>query len=523
MAALRPRVLVGYTRSNPLTVMAAVVPGLIALGICSYQLVLPNVLFGVNGYDDGVYFGAAVRLVHGVLPYRDFVFEHPPGIALLMAPIAAIGREIGTRDAMAVARCVTAVVAGLNATMAAIALRHRGLAAMLGAGLALALFPEAVGGDSTVLLEPYVVCFCLLGVVIAFEDGSLANRRRLFISGLAFGFAGAVKVWAIFPVIAMLVCMLPRWKDCVRPFATGLLLGFGIPSLPFFFLAPHSFVHDVVVAQLSRGTSGVDAFSVSHRLLLITGLYGLLGDQATPGLVTGVTIGSAVIAVAIYAIAARRMTRMEWFVLGAAGWVLLGLLLLSPLFVEPYAYFSAAFLALLVGVCLGSISRVISRISGAAAVPVAILSIALLALVIQRDLSYARSDLSGKTDPGEAVAATIPEGTCVIFDTPTVLIIANRYVPARQGCPDLVDPFGVWLASDPAHPPPFYGPYSPEFLKMWRAWFERADYVVQVAPQSNFFPWPTDRLSWFNANYRLVFSQPGVYVYAHYAEARGTT
>ncbi len=59
-----------------------------ALAILSYQLGLPNVLFGLHGYngdgyDDGVYLGAAIRFVNGVLPYRDFALLHPPGIVLL--------------------------------------------------------------------------------------------------------------------------------------------------------------------------------------------------------------------------------------------------------------------------------------------------------------------------------------------------------------------------------------------------------------------------------------------------------
>ena len=48
--------------------------------------------------------GTAIRLVHGVLPYRDYAFVHPPGIALLMTPAALVGRFVGTHDAMAVAR-----------------------------------------------------------------------------------------------------------------------------------------------------------------------------------------------------------------------------------------------------------------------------------------------------------------------------------------------------------------------------------------------------------------------------------
>ena len=43
-----------------------------------YQATRPGFLFGVNEYDDGPYFGSAVRLVHGTLDYRDFILVQPP-------------------------------------------------------------------------------------------------------------------------------------------------------------------------------------------------------------------------------------------------------------------------------------------------------------------------------------------------------------------------------------------------------------------------------------------------------------
>src|SRR6478735_7565455 len=92
--------------------LPALVPGLVALAICVYQLSRPHAFWGVHGADDGLYLGAALRLAHGALPYRDFAFVHPPGMAVLMGPLG-IFRD--TRDAMAGARVVTAFVTGLNA------------------------------------------------------------------------------------------------------------------------------------------------------------------------------------------------------------------------------------------------------------------------------------------------------------------------------------------------------------------------------------------------------------------------
>ena len=225
-------------RGDSAKIWIPLLAGLIALGICCYQLSLPYVLLGIhgytgNGYDDGVYLGAATRLVHGVLPYRDFDFLHPPGITLLMSPVALLGRLIGTRDAMAVARCVTALVAGLNAALAALVVRDKGKVAMAVAGGAMALFPLAVAADQSLLFGPYLVCFCLLGVLALFSGGDLARPRRVLLAGILFGFATCLKLWAVLPVVAALACCAPRWRRGLRPFLGGLVLGFGVPSLLF--------------------------------------------------------------------------------------------------------------------------------------------------------------------------------------------------------------------------------------------------------------------------------------------------
>jgi len=61
-----------------------------------YQYTRPGWLTGVTEYDDGPYFGSAVRLVHGVLPYRDYAFVQPPGIAVLMSPVGLLTYLTGT-------------------------------------------------------------------------------------------------------------------------------------------------------------------------------------------------------------------------------------------------------------------------------------------------------------------------------------------------------------------------------------------------------------------------------------------
>ena len=44
---------------------------------------------------------------------------------------------------------------------------------------------------------------CLLGALVLFDGDRLAGLRRLAWGGAAFGFAGAIKVWAILPVLVV--------------------------------------------------------------------------------------------------------------------------------------------------------------------------------------------------------------------------------------------------------------------------------------------------------------------------------
>ena len=72
--------------------------------------------------DVAVYLGAAVRLVQGLLPYRDFVFVQPPGSILLLTPFGALARLAGTRDALAALRCVEPLLAAADVLLAGRAL-----------------------------------------------------------------------------------------------------------------------------------------------------------------------------------------------------------------------------------------------------------------------------------------------------------------------------------------------------------------------------------------------------------------
>jgi alpha-1,2-mannosyltransferase len=179
----------------------------IASGLVFLELGTKTGLYGLTQFDDDVYFATVLHFVNGSLPYRDYVMVQPPGIAVVLAPIGILGRIFGARDGLAIARIVTAVVAGLNAAGVAVLLRRYGLSASLFGGLLFALFPPAYNADHTLMLEPYLVIFCLIAIALAFPVGAEAGTRRLVAAGISLGVAGSVKLWAVFPLVALLVVL----------------------------------------------------------------------------------------------------------------------------------------------------------------------------------------------------------------------------------------------------------------------------------------------------------------------------
>ena len=197
------------SRLTPVNLVIAAVT-VLALGLRLFYLTRPGYLLGVTEYDDGSYFGSAVRLVHGVLPYRDFVFVQPPGITLLMTPVALASRVTGTDGGLAIARVLTMLAGAAGVTTGRPAGTAPGRAGRADRPGVVAVYPDSVSSSHTLLVEPWLVLFCLIGAVAVFDgDQFTGSRRRLIWGGVAFGFAGVIEAWAIVPVLVLLVLMHP--------------------------------------------------------------------------------------------------------------------------------------------------------------------------------------------------------------------------------------------------------------------------------------------------------------------------
>ena len=494
----------------------------LALGICLHQLSLPGVLHGIDEYDDGFYLGTVMRLVNGTLPYKNFVYPQPPGLPLLLAPLGLFGRIVGTRTLMADIRILTAFVAATNAGLVAYLLRRRGVVPALVGGVGLALFPMAVAADKTLMLEPYLMLTCLIGMAVMFKGNELAGRRRLLIAGVVFGFACTLKLWAVLPAAIALACCLPKWRRQARPLFGGVLAGFLIPTLPFFLLAPSDFLRDLVAVQFLRHHAP-DTTSAADRLMYVTGIPGLPGIAATHRLAFELGAAFAVFVAVAYIVPIRR-TAFDWFALAAAT---LGVaaMFISPDFHFHYTYFPAVFVALLFGVACDRVARFVGSVAPRQlrlnkALPAAISVTAIGAVAVASIWGLGQLTRYDRINPGIitvgdkglAVEHVVPAGACTVTDEPGLTVTANRFVPNRASCPDIVDTFSTWIAYDPNTLPPSSGPYDPDLVAAWRSWLGAADYAVLTDSPFR-IPWSADLLAWFNQNYKLISTSYGAQVY----------
>ena len=241
---------------------AILVPLVIAGVLGVHRLAQPDALNGVLGYagwgyDDGVHLGVSLRLTNGALPYRDYVFLHPPGLTVVFAPLAVLARLTSGTDALAVGRVLIALIGLANVVLVGLLARRRGPLAMLLGGMALAVWPLAPDALRTLMVEPIVVLLVLTGAMLLFPDQKSATPRQVFWAGALFGIALSLRLLSILPILAALVVVIWLMRQSLKRFVVGLVTSLAITVLPFFSLGAftvHSagFRHAIVAAHLKR-------------------------------------------------------------------------------------------------------------------------------------------------------------------------------------------------------------------------------------------------------------------------------
>jgi alpha-1,2-mannosyltransferase len=497
---------------------------LLALGIRLFTLTRPGYLTGVTEYDDGVYLGATVRMIEGYMPYKDFALVEPPGILLLMTPVALIAKITTTVKGLALARLLTALASTACVPLVGNLVRYRGTVVTLVACGVLAVYPGDISTAHTLLLEPWMNLFCLLAMNAAFRRGSLARPGRLAWAGLALGFAGAIKFWAIAPAAVLFaLCLLTADGRAarLRAYLPTLAAGFIVPMAPFLLAAPVTLIRATISDQAVRSAGEVSP-GVGVRLANITGLIDILNNKGQLSLTAGahsmfaadatanlsgsssvgwlaiMLTGALVAVIAVcYVLQSRRLSQLEWLSLITAILATAAILYYSAFFYH-YPDFPAPWLALTLGGAAGILAgrpawrRIVIR-------GVAVVLVLIAALQIREMYPMRQSTAEG-------MAHRIPAGSCVVTDQVSLTIAADRFTDLPPGCPVIVDSLASTLVLSNGVSVYTGADHMPQVVAAWKSWFSKADYVW-LSPDHGSqrrVPWTPALSAWFNATFAKV-------------------
>ena len=488
---------------------------LLALALRLFLLSRPGYLLGVTEYDDGNYFGSAVSLIHGYLPYRSFLLVQPPGITLLMVPSALLSEAIGTAHAMATGRILTTLASSAGVVLVGLLLRHRGLVTVIvGCGI-LAVYPDSVSTARTVLVEPWLVLFCLLGALALFDGNRLtSSSKRLFWSGVAFGFAGCIEVWAIFPVIVVLIMLVPQWRR-LAVYVGGLAVGFLVPTLPFAALAPKRFYQSLYVAQVAP-RAGSTRVPLPARLSHMLGIINLPLPAHPRTVILAATAVLVVVVAAMIVVAWVRLHQappaLDWFALGTTA-VVTVMFMWPDQFHYHFAAFLAPFFAMSIALPLSRLLEALGQ--GTSWLPAddgrrlwkpAAVVAALAVLVLALDQASSESHLELRLAPVAAqIEKIIPKGACVATDQTSYLLMANRFSPDQANCPHMLDGLGSDLGFSNGLKPSSGAGKVPAVQSMWWDEFTRAQFVWLSYNSYRRVAWYPQLRAYFKANFVQVY------------------
>lgn len=393
--------------------------GLIAVSALALRL-FPLLLHGgplayLINYDEGIYFSASALLMRAVLPYRDFLFVHPPGMLVLLAPITVLGDPDA---AFAATRYVATLVgAGNVALVGAVALRAFGPLGGVSAALLYATFPEAVREERGPFLEPVLNLFCLAMAWFWLRPGS---SLRYATAGLLGGLALSVKTWGVIWLVAALAAA-PRDRRLASggSFLAGVAVAMALVVLPFALIAPEEFLAQIFGFHLVRGPQGVSG--ILPRLVSMSVRHPLTSVLAVAGL-----------ALAVAALRKGESTYARTGLFFAIVLVLtVASFLVAPIYFHRYASFLAPSAAVLGGLAVAWIHQR-TRARWPALAP------AILVLAAGSQAAFDLMTLRSFRAPHQlelatVIRETVPSGACMFALEPGWLVVAGRLPDARQG------------------------------------------------------------------------------------------
>lgn len=385
---------------------------------------------GFYNYDPAVYFAGSVGLAHGLMPYRDFLMLHPPGVMVGLLPYAELSRVIGESAAMKAARLTTMALGATTAALVSLSLRRLGKIAMLVGGLAYAAYWPAVYSERATWLEGYgsFLTVAAMALVLSAPAQGDATRRgwvRWALVGALLALACSVKIWS---VVALLPVLGFLWFS--RGLRTALIAGAGAAAaglamlLPFLVALPQMW-QMVVSDQLGRARGASDTLFM--RLDGLSGLNVEWSGSVTPQ----AWLALAVIALLTAASLWSATGRFAGLVSGAT----LLLLLTAPTWFRHYPGLIAGSLCLGLG---AGVSVVVHLLRArwqqlvAAVIP--------LALILTSGGFQLTEQVGTRFDGHKLKVLATEHPGCVTTDDPNSLIASNLLgANIQRGCPFVVD------------------------------------------------------------------------------------
>jgi len=235
-------------------------------------------------YDEAVYATSARLVLHGILPYRDFFFGHPPVGAFIFSPAMLLDSTAwGGPNAFAAARQLSLDYGLISVVLVfAVGYRLAGLWGATAASLVWSLDPRAVGLSTQVILDGPMVMFSFaallayLAVHPALAPETSARRQLigLALAGALATLSALTKAVGVTVLIAIVIDL--AWQR-LRPGAPrrglarnlgSVVVGVGAVSsialLPFVIAAPGELIRQGGLLPAAP-TQDADLADRSHR------------------------------------------------------------------------------------------------------------------------------------------------------------------------------------------------------------------------------------------------------------------
>jgi hypothetical protein len=392
-------------------------------------------LTGEGNYDDGVHFAGALALVAGKLPYRDFLFLHPPVILLALSPFAALAHVTSEGFGFAVARVAWMVLGAFNATAVSRLLRPLGTLSAVVGGLAYALYFPAVYAESTTMLEGLANALLLTALLLVVGGRSL---WRLGLAGVLLGLVPAVKIWGVVlvGVVIIWIWVTRGLRGGLTVLAASALSGTAV-LLPFYLISPVRMWEMVVRAQLGRPDSPA---TMEHRAWAMLGL-----GVDPPSVDLAHTFSITALVFVAFCLWRNRTSAVTWLGVG----LLLpaaGMLLVTPSFYQHYPAVMAVPVALILGsaVALTPGAGRTRQLGALALLPVVLVwGTAQVVHIAESQLNDRDVHFTSLRDAVESASG------CVTSDDPAPLIELDVFTrDIERGCPVWIDLSGDAYVDD---------------------------------------------------------------------------